>query len=171
LGFGPSTKEQLDNWLLQAFQRNLPAHFNLLANHQTPFAAAVHAHKHSKSTEIQRKLLTRCLQVMRSSHAAPLRRQVRLREAGPPAARLPGADIALRHQERPRHDPRELADSNGHPELAATLCGYMNMNEFTNMYAKLKEMSLAAKTPQDDDCYVTPKTMEEFYKVCPRRAR
>jgi phosphoinositide 3-kinase adaptor protein 1 len=79
----------------------------------------------------------------------------------------PGADIAYDIKNVHDMTPAELADSNGHPELAATLCGYMNMNEFTNMYAKLKEMSLAAKTPQDDDCYVTPKTMEEFYKVCP----
>jgi phosphoinositide 3-kinase adaptor protein 1 len=152
LGFGPSTKEQLDNWLLQAFQRNLPAHFNLLANHQTPFAAAVHAHKHSH--EEFPTLLHFAARFGFEKLALQL-------------LDCPGADIAYDIKNVHDMTPAELADSNGHPELAATLCGYMNMNEFTNMYAKLKEMSLAAKTPQDDDCYVTPKTMEEFYKVCP----
>lgn len=54
----------------------------------------------------------------------------------------PGADIAYDIKNVYDMTPAEIAESNGHPELAATLKGYMNMNEFTNMYAKLKEISL-----------------------------
>lgn len=54
----------------------------------------------------------------------------------------PGAEIAYDLKNVYDLTPAEIADSNGHKELAATLRGYMNMNEFTNVYAKLKEMSL-----------------------------
>lgn len=42
------------------------------------------------------------------------------------------------------------------------------MNEMTSMYAKLKEMSLRAKTPDvDTEGYMLPKTFQDFYKICP----
>ncbi|RZC36726.1 DBB domain containing protein [Asbolus verrucosus] len=154
LGFNPSSKEHLDNWLLQAFQRNLPSHFNLLANHETPFAAAVHAHKHSH--EEHPTLLHFAAKFGFEKLALQL-------------LDCPGADIAYDIKNVYDLTPAEIAETNGHPELAATLRGYMNMNEFTNMYAKLKEMSLNSSklNSRDEDCYVTPKSIEELYKICP----
>lgn len=32
LGFKTTSKEQLDSWMLNAFQKNIPPHFNLLAS-------------------------------------------------------------------------------------------------------------------------------------------
>ncbi|XP_063912859.1 phosphoinositide 3-kinase adapter protein 1 isoform X2 [Zophobas morio] len=151
LGFNPSCKEQLDNWLLQAFQKNLPAHFNLLANHETPFAAAVHAHKHSH--EEHPTLLHFAAKFGFEKLALQL-------------LDCPGADIAYDIKNVYDMTPAEIAESNGHPELAATLKGYMNMNEFTNMYAKLKEISLNT-SKIDEDSYITPKAIEELYKICP----
>lgn len=54
----------------------------------------------------------------------------------------PGADLA--YEIRNIHDmtPTEIADANGHYPLAALLKGYMNMNELSTVYTKLKEFSL-----------------------------
>ncbi|XP_064213950.1 phosphoinositide 3-kinase adapter protein 1 isoform X1 [Tribolium castaneum] len=151
LGFNPSSREQLDNWLLQAFQRNLPAHFNLLANHDTPFGASVQLHKHSH--EEHPTLLHFAAKFGFEKLALQL-------------LDCPGADVAFDIKNIHDMTPSEIAETNGHPELAATLRGYMNMNEFTHMYSKLKEMSLnSAKI--DEDSYITPKEIEELYKICP----
>lgn len=78
----------------------------------------------------------------------------------------PGADIAFEIRNVQDLTPSEIAETNGHPELASTLRGYMNMNEFSHMYSKLKEMSLSKEEPLYNS-YVTPKSIEQFYKICP----
>ncbi|XP_018564271.1 phosphoinositide 3-kinase adapter protein 1 isoform X2 [Anoplophora glabripennis] len=152
LGFSPANRDHLDNWLVHGFQRNLPPHFNLLANHHTPFAAAVQAHKHSHeefptvlhfSTKFGLEKLT--MQLLD----------------------CPGADVAYEIRNIYDMTPLEIAEANGFTELATMLRGYINMNEFTSMYAKLKEMSLTPKSDVDDEGYLMPKNVQDFYKLCP----
>ncbi|KAJ8984760.1 hypothetical protein NQ317_005025 [Molorchus minor] len=156
LGFSPADKDHLDNWLVHGFQRNLPPHFNLLANHETPFAATIQVHKHSHE-EFPTLL-----------HFAA---KFGLEKLAMQLLDCPGADVAYEIRNVYDLTPLEVAEASGYSELASMLRGYINMNEFTSMYAKLKEMSLN-KTPEvgkryDEEGYLYPKNIQEFYKVCP----
>nr|CAH7728636.1 unnamed protein product [Callosobruchus chinensis] len=153
LGFSPADKDHLDSWLVHALQRNMPPHFNLLANNDTPFAASVQVHKHSH--EEYPTLL----------HFAA---KFGLEKLAMQLLECPGADLAYEIRNNQDMTPLEIAENNGFPELASMLRGYMNMNEFTTMYSQLKEMSLNPKPPEvDDDGYMVPKNCQEFYKMCP----
>ncbi|KAJ8937371.1 hypothetical protein NQ314_011919 [Rhamnusium bicolor] len=80
----------------------------------------------------------------------------------------PGADIAYEIRNIYDMTPLEIAEANGYSELATMLRGYMNMNEFTSMYAKLKEISFNPKSPDvDEEGYLTPRNIQDFYKLCP----
>lgn len=46
LGFNPQNKEQLDNYLVHALQKNLPPNFNLLNSHTNIDLS--HDHKYGK---------------------------------------------------------------------------------------------------------------------------
>ncbi|KAL3279690.1 hypothetical protein HHI36_017196 [Cryptolaemus montrouzieri] len=155
LGFSPADRENLDNWLVHNFQKNLPPHFNLLASHTTPFAAAVQAHKHSY--EEYPTLL----------HFAA---RFGLEKLALQLLDCPGADVAYEIKNLYDLTPAEIAEQNNHSELAASLRNYMNMNEFSNMYAKLKAIS--AYHPEvhntlEEPEYLVPRNHEDFYKVCP----
>lgn len=156
-GFTPSDTEQLDNWLVQGFQRHCPPHFSLLAHHGSPFAASMQVHKHSHEE------FPTLLHFAAKFGLVKLTMQL---------LDCPGADTA--NEIRNVHDMTaiEMAEENGHKDLANMLSGYMNMNEFSNMYSKLKEISTASTTSataQDDpNGYLTPRNMEEFYKLCPK---
>ncbi|KAJ8940957.1 hypothetical protein NQ318_006808 [Aromia moschata] len=153
LGFSPSDKDHLDNWLVHGFQRNLPPHFNLLANHETPFAATVQVHKHSHE-EFPTLL-----------HFAT---KFGLEKLAMQLLDCPGADVAYEIRNVYDMTPLEIAEASGFAELASMLRGYININEFTSMYAKLKEMSASPKTPDvDEEGYLTPKNIQDFYKICP----
>ncbi|XP_044761874.1 phosphoinositide 3-kinase adapter protein 1 isoform X2 [Coccinella septempunctata] len=154
LGFTPADRENLDNWLVHNFQKNLPPHFSLLASHSTPFAAAVQAHKHSY--EEYPTLLHFSAKFGLEKLALQL-------------LDCPGADVACEIKNIYDFTPAEIAEQNNHCELAASLRNYVNMNEFSNMYAKLKAIS----AHHHDDHhnaeveYLVPKNHEDFYKLCP----
>ncbi|XP_049821513.1 phosphoinositide 3-kinase adapter protein 1 isoform X2 [Aethina tumida] len=154
LGFAPADREHLDNWMIQAFQRNLPPHFNLLANHTTPFSAAVQVHK--RSNEEYPTLL----------HFAA---KFGLEKLTMQLLDCPGADIA--QEIRNVHDltPVEIAESNGHLELCCMLKGYISMTEFTSVYTKLKEGMKNMEI--DEEGYLSPKVVEGFYQHPPTAAR
>ncbi|XP_060526369.1 phosphoinositide 3-kinase adapter protein 1 [Cylas formicarius] len=152
LGFTPADREHLDNWLVHGFQKNLPPHFNLLSNHSTPFAATVPVHKHSNE-EFPTLL-----------HFAA---KFGLEKLAVQLLDCPGADVAYEIRNVFDLTPLEIAENGGFAQLSSMLRGYMNMNEVTTMYTKLKEMSLRQRSP-DEDGYLAPKSVvQEFYKMCP----
>lgn len=85
----------------------------------------------------------------------------------------PGADVAYEIRNLNDLTPLDLAEANGYTELSTMLKGYIvsrkiylkkvlflfytalqNMNEFTSMYAKLKEMSLSQKSPEIGETFL-----------------
>ncbi|CAH1099594.1 unnamed protein product [Psylliodes chrysocephalus] len=153
VGFSPSDKDHLDNWLVHNFQKNLPPNFNLLTNCQSRFAAGIQGHKHSHE-EFPTLL-----------HFAA---KFGLEKLAMQLLECPGAEVAYEYRNIYDMTPLELAEANGFSDLAIMFRGFMNINEFTNMYAKLMEISGNSKSSDtDDEGYMVPKTIQEFYKLCP----
>ncbi|KAK9877611.1 hypothetical protein WA026_019281 [Henosepilachna vigintioctopunctata] len=155
LGFSPADRENLDNWLVHNFQKNLPPHFNLLASHSTSFAAAVQAHKHSY--EEYPTLL----------HFAA---KFGLEKLAMQLLDCPGADVAYEIKNICDLTTVDIAEQNNYSELAASLRNYINMHEFSNMYAKLKAISSyhpeEHRHPEEPE-YLVPRNHEDLYNVCP----
>lgn len=103
-------RDQLDTWLTQNFLKNLPPHFNLLASHESPFAASVHAHKHSHE-EFPTLL-----------HFAA---KFGLEKLAMQLLDCPGADVANEIRNIYDMTTFDMAQTNGHAELASILRGYM----------------------------------------------
>ncbi|XP_045478573.1 phosphoinositide 3-kinase adapter protein 1 isoform X1 [Harmonia axyridis] len=154
LGFTPADRESLDNWLVHNFQKNLPPHFSLLASHSTPFAAAVQAHKHS------------CEEFPTLLHFSA---KFGLEKLALQLLECPGADVACEIKNIYDFTPAEIAEHNNHSELAASLRNYLNMNEFSNMYAKLKAISSNHHDDHHSSVveYLVPRNHEDLYKLCP----
>ncbi|XP_050293910.1 uncharacterized protein LOC126734365 isoform X2 [Anthonomus grandis grandis] len=153
VGFSPADREQLDNWLVQEFQKNLPPHLNLIGSHSTPFAASVSVHKHSN--EEYPTLL----------HFAA---KFGLEKLATVLMDCPGANIAF--EIRNCHDmtPTDIADNNGHYTLSNMLKMNLNMNEVTSTYIKLKEIISKHSNEMDPNGYMTPnEIVENVYKMCP----
>ncbi|XP_015590355.1 uncharacterized protein LOC107265423 isoform X2 [Cephus cinctus] len=154
-GFNPGDREQLDNWMVHAFQRNIPPHFNLLS---TP-AGMVPAHRNHSSPEENPTLL----------HFAA---RFGLEKLAWQLLECPGGDLACDLRNVSELTPADLAEQAGHTKLAHQLRGYMQMNEFTNMYSYLKVMSESTSgppVPSGYDCTTTLNSQEydEEY-CCPR---
>lgn len=66
----------------------------------------------------------------------------------------PGADVAYEIRNIYDMTPTEIADSNGHHVLSSLLRGYINMNEVTSAYTKLKEFSLRHKADEGKLPYI-----------------
>ncbi|XP_050293410.1 uncharacterized protein LOC126733955 isoform X2 [Anthonomus grandis grandis] len=153
IGFGPADREQLDNWLIQEFQKNLPPHFNLIGNCSTLFAASVSAHKHSY--EEYPTLL----------HFAA---KFGLEKLATVLMDCPGANIAFELRNCYDMTPTDIADNNGHYKLSNMLKISLNMNEVTSTYIKLKEMISKHSNEMDSSGYMTPnEIVENVYKMCP----
>ncbi|XP_026315896.1 phosphoinositide 3-kinase adapter protein 1 isoform X2 [Hyposmocoma kahamanoa] len=133
LGFKATSKEQLDSWMLNAFQKNIPPHFNLLSSTEQ-FNPKVDV----SSTEEYPTLLhwgarfgleRLCWQLLECPGG--------------------GAAVALRNV---RHrSPADLARDHKHHRLAEVLQDHMKINEFSNMYYYLKNMSDNDKDDMQED--------------------
>nr|XP_031841566.1 phosphoinositide 3-kinase adapter protein 1 isoform X2 [Nomia melanderi] len=169
-GFNPGDREQLDNWMVHAFQRNIPPHFNLLS---TPSGVVSTQKVHSRrlaGPEENPTLL----------HFAA---RFGLERLAWQLLECPGGDIACDLRNVSELTPADLAEQAGHARLAHQLRGYMQMNEFTNMYSYLKVISetttdQAASTDQsstntsneasnDKEDYCRPRPLSEAYSVPP----
>ncbi|XP_046611754.1 phosphoinositide 3-kinase adapter protein 1 isoform X1 [Neodiprion virginianus] len=159
LGFNSGDREQLDNWMVHAFQRNLPPHFNLLSSP----AGTVPAHKNQTSPEETPTLL----------HFAA---RFGLEKLAWQLLDCPGGDLACDLRNVSELTPADLAEQAGHTKLAQTLRGYVQMNEFTNMYTYLKVMSESTSTPtpgnhtpiqDNEDEYSQPRALNDVYMVPP----
>ncbi|XP_014213966.1 uncharacterized protein LOC106643378 [Copidosoma floridanum] len=123
-GFHPGDKDQLDNWMVHAFQKNIPPYFNLLS---TPPGDLQLSKNHSSSEENPTLL-----------HFAA---RFGLEKLAWQLLECPGGDIACDMRNVNDLTPADLAEQAGHLKLAHQLRGYMQMNEFSNMYSYLKVMS------------------------------
>ncbi|XP_025074367.1 uncharacterized protein LOC105428464 [Pogonomyrmex barbatus] len=167
-GFNSTDREQLDNWMVHAFQKNIPPHFNLLA---TP-NGMVPAHKNYTSPEENPTLL----------HFAA---RFGLEKLAWQLLECPGGDLACDLRNVSELTPADLAEQAGHTRLAHQLRGYMQMNEFTNMYSYLKVISqttnrstgtgstmdvpstIASEISNEKEDYCQPRPLNEAYLVPP----
>lgn len=152
VGFHPADRENIDNWLVHNFQKNIPPHFNVMAHGDSRHPSAIPGHK--RSHEEFPTLL----------HFAA---KFGLEKLAMQLLECPGADIAYETRNIYDLTPLEMAEANGFSELASMFRGFININEFTSIYAKLMEMSLQPKPNEDVDGYMIPKSMQQLYKVCP----
>ncbi|XP_070514150.1 uncharacterized protein Stumps isoform X2 [Cardiocondyla obscurior] len=167
-GFSSTDREQLDNWMVHAFQKNIPPHFNLLS---TP-SGMVPVHKNYTSSEENPTLL----------HFAA---RFGLEKLAWQLLECPGGDLACDMKNVSELTPADLADQAGHARLAHQLRGYMQMNEFTNMYSYLKVISqttnrsagtnsttdvpstVANENSNEKEDYCRPRPLSEAYSVPP----
>ncbi|XP_033231155.1 phosphoinositide 3-kinase adapter protein 1 isoform X2 [Belonocnema kinseyi] len=165
IGFNPGDRDQLDNWMVHAFRRNLPPHFNLLS---TP-SGTIPATKNYTSPDEYPTLL----------HFAA---RFGLEKLAFQLLETPGGDQASDLKNVSELTPADLAEQAGHTRLAQQLRSYMQMNEFTNIYSYLKIMS---ETPTDEpgnesgspflrndddgdkEDYCHPRPLSEAYSVPP----
>ncbi|XP_011306679.1 phosphoinositide 3-kinase adapter protein 1 isoform X2 [Fopius arisanus] len=167
-GFNPGDRDQLDNWMVHAFQRNLPPRFDLLAtpNGATPLQ------RNATSPEEYPTLL----------HFAA---RFGLEKLAWQLLECPGGEIACDLKNVAELTPADVAEQAGHNKLAQQLRGYMQMNEFTNMYSYLKVISENAgsgannesasplthlnclDTEHDKEDYCRPRPLSEAYLVPP----
>ncbi|XP_031337881.1 phosphoinositide 3-kinase adapter protein 1 [Photinus pyralis] len=157
LGFSPADKEHMDNCLVYSFQKNLPPNFNVLFNQSSIFASSVYAHRHAN--EEYPTLL----------HFAA---RYGLEKLAMALLECPGGDVACDIKNSCDLTPAEIAQYAGHNDLAHLLSGYMKMNEFKNVYEKLKEMSQQNKQQinndgEDEAGYLQPNEINGIYKTCP----
>ncbi|KAF7411823.1 hypothetical protein HZH66_000719 [Vespula vulgaris] len=132
-GFHPGDREQLDNWMVHAFQRNVPPHFNLLS---TPNDILPTPKNHTSPEENPTLL-----------HFAA---RFGLERLAWQLLECPGGDLACDLRNVSELTPADLAEQAGHTRLAHQLRGYMQMNEFTNMYSYLKVISENASSQATD---------------------
>ncbi|XP_011156568.2 uncharacterized protein LOC105193712 isoform X2 [Solenopsis invicta] len=167
-GFSSTDREQLDNWMVHAFQKNIPPYFNLLS---TP-NGVVPTYKNCTSSEENPTLL----------HFAA---RFGLEKLAWQLLECPGADLACDLKNISDLTPADLAEQAGHARLAHQLRGYMQMNEFTNMYSYLKVISqttnrstgtnsttdvpstVTNETNNEKEDYCRPRPLSEAYSVPP----
>ncbi|KAL0881002.1 hypothetical protein ABMA27_002148 [Loxostege sticticalis] len=133
LGFKTTNKEQLDSWMLNAFQKNIPPHFNLLASNEqfNPKADVSSGEEYPTLLHWAARFgLERvCWQLLECPGG--------------------GAAVALRNV---RHrTPADLARDHKHYRLADVLSDHLKINEFSNMYYYLKNMSDNDKEENQDE--------------------
>ncbi|XP_026829203.1 phosphoinositide 3-kinase adapter protein 1 isoform X1 [Ooceraea biroi] len=167
-GFSSTDREQLDNWMVHAFQKNMPPHFSLLS---TP-SGMVPAHRNHTSSEENPTFL----------HFAA---RFGLEKLAWQLLECPGGDLACDLKNVSDLTPADLAEQAGHTRLAHQLRGYMQMNEFTNMYSYLKVISqttnrstgtnsatdvpsvIANEINNEQEDYCQPRPLSEVYLVPP----
>ncbi|GBP80064.1 Phosphoinositide 3-kinase adapter protein 1 [Eumeta japonica] len=139
LGFKSTNREQLDSWMLAAFQKNIPPHFNLLASPEQfcPKAEVSSGEEYPTLLHWAARfgLERLCWQLLECPGG--------------------GAACALRNA---RHlTPHDLAKEGKHHRLAEVLASHLQMNEFSNMYYYLKNM-----TENSTDVKTENKTNDEL---------
>ncbi|XP_033607851.1 phosphoinositide 3-kinase adapter protein 1 isoform X5 [Cryptotermes secundus] len=151
LGFSPGDRERLDNFLVSAFQRNLPPHFNLLH-------IAKHPHHHMTRTSPEE--YPTLLHFAARNGLEKLAWQL---------LECPGGEYACEIRNACELTPAEMAEAAGHSKLANALRGYMQMTEFTSMYSYMKIMSEGKEksTGFDEIEYHQPRPLSETYQVPP----
>ncbi|XP_021917615.1 phosphoinositide 3-kinase adapter protein 1 isoform X3 [Zootermopsis nevadensis] len=151
LGFSPGDREHLDNFLVLAFQRNLPPHFNLL--HVT-------GHPHHHRTHTSPEEYPTLLHFAARNGLEKLAWQL---------LECPGGEHACEIRNACELTPAEMAEAAGHSKLANALRGYMQMTEFTSMYSYMKIMSegKAKSSGFNDIEYHQPRPLSETYQVPP----
>ncbi|XP_017787311.1 PREDICTED: phosphoinositide 3-kinase adapter protein 1 [Nicrophorus vespilloides] len=153
LGFSPHDTEQLDNWMVHMFQKNVPPNFNFFIN-QTAYS------KGKSSNEEYPTLL----------HFAA---RFGLEKLAVQLLDSPGGEMACDIRNINDCVPVDIADNCGHLEISKILRDHMKMNELTNIYIQLKDLSESSKQqsqvpkkPQDE-VYLKPTSAGDFYKLCP----
>lgn len=151
LGFSPGDREYLDNFLVLAFQRNLPPHFNLLHISGPP-----HHHRTCTSPEEYPTLLHFAARYGLEKFAWQL-------------LECPGGEYACEIRNACELTPAEMAEAAGHSKLANILRGYMQMTEFTSMYSYMKIMSegKAKSTGFNETEYHQPRPLSQTYQIPP----
>ncbi|XP_069668608.1 phosphoinositide 3-kinase adapter protein 1 isoform X2 [Periplaneta americana] len=151
LGFSPGDREHLDNFLVAAFQRNLPPHFSLLNTQGLP-----DHHRTYTSPEEYPTLL----------HFAA---RNGLEKLAWQLLECPGSEYACEIRNSCELTPAEMAEAAGHTKLANALRGYMQMTEFTSMYSYMKIMSQGngKSTSLEETEYHQPRPLSETYQVPP----
>ncbi|XP_019883431.1 phosphoinositide 3-kinase adapter protein 1 isoform X3 [Camponotus floridanus] len=167
-GFSSTDREQLDNWMVHAFQKNIPPYFNLLSAPN----GMITSHKNYTSPEETPTLL----------HFAA---RFGLEKLAWQLLECPGGDLACDLKNASDLTPTDLAEQAGHTRLAHQLRGYMQMNEFTNMYSYLKVISqtnnrssgtnsttdvlstVGNETGNEKEDYCRPRPLSEAYLVPP----
>ncbi|XP_045495194.1 phosphoinositide 3-kinase adapter protein 1 isoform X1 [Colias croceus] len=133
LGFKTTSKEQLDSWMLTAFQKNIPPHFNLLSSTEqyNPKADVSSGEEYPTLLHWAARFgLERvCWQLLECPGG--------------------GAAVALRNARQ--RTPADLARDYKHYKLADMLADHLKINEFSNMYYYLKNMSDPDKEGNTDD--------------------
>ncbi|XP_050664888.1 phosphoinositide 3-kinase adapter protein 1 isoform X2 [Leptidea sinapis] len=123
LGFKTTSKEQLDSWMLNAFQKNIPPHFNLLSSTEqyNPKADVSSGEEYPTLLHWAARFgLERvCWQLLE----------------------CPGGAAALALRNHRHRTPADLARDYKHYKLADMLADHLKINEFSNMYYYLKNMS------------------------------
>lgn len=151
LGFSPGDREHLDNFLVLAFQRNLPPQFNLLHT-----SGLTHHHRTRTSPEEYPTLLHFAARYGLEKFAWQL-------------LECPGGEYACEIRNACELTPAEMAEAAGHSRLASTLRGYMQMTEFTSMYSYMKIMSegKAKSTDFNETEYHQPRPLSQTYQIPP----
>ncbi|KAL0274845.1 UNVERIFIED_CONTAM: hypothetical protein PYX00_002877 [Menopon gallinae] len=152
LNIVPYDKDKLEDFLVAAFQKNVPPNFNLL---QT--SGLGHLHRGVISKEEYPTLL----------HFAA---RFGLEKLAWMLLECPGGELACEIRNICELTPSEMAESAGHSKLANALCGYMQMTEFTSVYTYLKGMSDDKQSISKSDCsddYLNPRPVSETYQVPP----
>ncbi|XP_063360601.1 phosphoinositide 3-kinase adapter protein 1 isoform X1 [Cydia amplana] len=130
LGFKTTSKEQLDSWMLSAFQKNIPPHFNLLVSNEqfNPKADVSSGEEYPTLLHWAARfgLERLCWQLLECPGG--------------------GAAVALRNVRQ--RTPADLARDHHHAKLADVLADHMKINEFSNMYYYLKNMT---ESDKDED--------------------
>ncbi|KAI5636138.1 dof, BCAP, and BANK (DBB) motif, domain-containing protein [Phthorimaea operculella] len=147
LGFKATSKEQLDSWMLNAFQKNIPPHFNLLSSTEqfNPKAEVSSGEEYPTLLHWAARfgLERLCWQLLECPGG--------------------GAAVALRNARQ--RTPADLARDHKHFKLADVLADHLKINEFSNMYYYLKNMSDNDKEDAQDDNEI--KSQEELRIVEP----
>ncbi|KAI4459417.1 bank1/pik3ap1 family member [Holotrichia oblita] len=167
LGFSPQDKAQLDNWMVHTFQKNMPPNFNVLSNYSIQQADKLKPSTYHISVRYALHLCVAagCEEFPTLLHFAA---KYGLEKMAMQLIDCPGGDAASEIRNSNDCLPADIAELEGFAELAQMLRGYMKMNEFTKMYAKLKEISLNPDSINNaEEDYLTPKDVNDFYKPCP----
>ncbi|XP_071440146.1 phosphoinositide 3-kinase adapter protein 1 [Hetaerina americana] len=152
LGFSPGDRDQLDSFLLSAFQRNIPPHFNLL---------------NAAPTAIPQRPFSRSEEYPTLLHFAA---RFGLEKLSWQLLECPGGEHACDMRNVCELTPGEMAEKAGHTKLANSLKGYLQMSEFSSMYSYLKMVCQNQSSTPENLCetdYHKPRPLSETYQVPP----
>ncbi|XP_059470509.1 phosphoinositide 3-kinase adapter protein 1 isoform X2 [Neocloeon triangulifer] len=148
LGVQMGERDQLDNYMVSAFQKNVPPNFNLLQSQDS------NTRKSVICSEEYPTLL----------HFAA---KFGLEKLVWQLMECPGGDVASEMRNCHDQTPTEIAELAGHAKVANTIRGYTQMNEFTNIYSYMKMTAENKGKYTVEDTYNLPRPLNETYQVPP----